>query len=214
VRICTITIGANHTGGDYTIRVKASEGIAQWNQYSLRAAFVNGSTVDFAKTQKVKVYGDGRMTLEVYKFSKTSFDFPVIRIPPSYAGTDVDFQSFDLGDVGDGSSMTFHLSWSGDVNQSSVRCRYTGPEAPAGVEMGDCFLGDVHATTDSGRVLDFKIHVPSNYSCNYASPTGCWIRMAAAYPPDQERNADTTSWSTDGEGAPLRLYNSAQFPTF
>jgi hypothetical protein len=46
------------------------------------------------------------------------------------------------------------------------------------------------------------IPIPYDYSCNYADPLGCWLRVNFAFPAAVQ---DTTTWTAQLAGDPVRL---------
>jgi hypothetical protein len=48
------------------------------------------------------------------------------------------------------------------------------------------------------------IPIPSDYTCSFASTTGCWIKVGMTYNSGAQPN-DTTTWSATLTGDPVRL---------
>ena len=56
----------------------------------------------------------------------------------------------------------------------------------------------------NGRLVTMTIPIPSNYTCTFASNTGCWIKVGMTYNSGAQPN-DTTTWSATLTGDPVRL---------
>jgi hypothetical protein len=57
-------------------------------------------------------------------------------------------------------------------------------------------------TTYNGQWVEETIPIPAGYSCNQASPAGCWLRINFNFPANV---SDTTTWQAWIEGDPVRL---------
>jgi hypothetical protein len=66
----------------------------------------------------------------------------------------------------------------------------------------DCTIS-VNGTYD-GKWEKISVPIPSSYSCNDTSPTGCWVRLEFYYG-SASKPQDTTSWTASIEGDPVRL---------
>jgi hypothetical protein len=55
-----------------------------------------------------------------------------------------------------------------------------------------------------GKLLTIDVPIPTNYDCDDASATGCWVKIKAQYPSGATVN-DATTWSAAILGNPVRL---------
>jgi hypothetical protein len=56
----------------------------------------------------------------------------------------------------------------------------------------------------NGQWVTYKVPIPSNYTCNYNDPLGCWTKINFQFP-NLTSVQDTTTWSAQIQGDPVRL---------
>jgi hypothetical protein len=68
-----------------------------------------------------------------------------------------------------------------------------------------CTLSNVSSSGGfDGKLLTIDVPIPTNYDCDDASATGCWVKIKAQYPSGATVN-DATTWSAAILGNPVRL---------
>ena len=119
---------------------------------------------------------------------------------------------FDVGDAAQPGAITVLPPTDSNVG---VAVRRLHVHAAAGELTGPpwgTFTPDVdglhdhqrqHATYN-GQWVQMRIPIPDNYTCNYSDPMGCWTRVNFDFP-SQTSVTDTTTWSANIEGDPVRL---------
>jgi len=56
----------------------------------------------------------------------------------------------------------------------------------------------------NGQWVTWEIPIPSNYTCDESSATGCWTKLQFVYPAGTNVT-DTTTWSAYILGEPVRI---------
>jgi hypothetical protein len=86
-----------------------------------------------------------------------------------------------------------------DSNLSSFSgCIATGPTSGA---LSNCSI--TANSSYNGKWEQISIPIPSGYTCDSLSVTGCWITLGYNYGGGQP--SDTTSWTANLEGTPVRI---------
>ncbi len=163
------------------------------NRFGLRAS---GSSA--ADRDNISIAGFGKMVLYANTPGGARTKFFLARIPSSSNGQIFNVNLFDIGDgATSGSTITV-------LPPSEVGGTFSGCKAK-GVTVGN--LTDCKITVSSvynGKWQTISVPIPVSYTCNDASPTGCWVRLEFYYG-SGSGPADTTSWQASVEGDPIRL---------
>jgi hypothetical protein len=124
--------------------------------------------------------------------------FYLTQVPPAAAGQILNLRFFDIGDSQGSGTITVNPP--SDSNQSTfANCTGSGPTSGA---LSGC---SVPANSSyNGKWETISIPIPKGYSCNYGTPTGCWITLTYNYGSGNQPS-DTTSWSASLEGTPVRI---------
>ncbi|MGL5816349.1 MAG: pilus assembly protein TadG-related protein [Phycicoccus sp.] len=194
VPLCTIP--GTTPAGTYAIQVRTNglgaDAEGGHNRFGLRA-FGSGSDDKDA----ISIAGFGKMVMYGNTPNGTSRFF-LARIPSSSGG-----QTFkvNLFDIGDGATAGSHItvrppdetggSFSGCVGQGVAN----GALSNCRFNVSGAFNGKWQTVT---------VPVPASYTCDDASPAGCWVRLEFFYGPSSSP-ADTTSWQASVDGDPIRL---------
>jgi hypothetical protein len=210
---CTLTIGpGGRPTGKYEITVDANDNTNIYNQYSLRAAFVNGGVLDVASTAKVRLYAKDEMTVNIHN-QQEKLRMPVVQMDRSTMGRTVKLEIFDLGDLPNYHDLTPYLRLvpAGGWNISSFKCRYYSGLDPA-EWIQPCELTNIPGGHYSGRIMTFEIQTPSTATCSFTSAAGCWVMAETDYGAYYSLvQSDTVSFKLVDNGNPMRLYNASQF---
>jgi hypothetical protein len=216
--LCSFTVGAAHPAGDYRVVVEAAEGTTLRNSFSMRAGVLVGGVFSETRSVGVSLYAANRITINVHNGAREVV-MPLVRLGPSAAGRTVHLESYDLADakfpVDSLSIVPSPDSTTGGAPMSSFGCTWRPPDSTVDNDLASCTIsGGIVAATYSSRVISFAIHVPNDYSCAYASKTGCWAMLNIDYGAQNEAAAsiaDTTSWKLVEKGRPPRLYNAEDY---
>lgn len=169
------------------------------NRYSFRAGWGSSGV---PSSTNIGVSADGR--LPIFVNSNTSVStFYVARIAPEYAGEVILLSLFDIGDTS--GTVDISVRPPADSNYSSFSgCtvirdgnpNYTPP-------VSNCGVAGMNSNTYQGRTTAIQVPIPSNYTCNEAARSGCWMRMRMDF--GSTAPNDTTTWTAAVLGDPVRL---------
>ncbi len=210
VPLCTVT---NAAVGEYVIQMQTNRHLdgssngegAGHNRFSLRVA-QDGSL----SSPDVRMYAVGKLPMYA---NATGADtrFHLARVLPGSANRNLRLVFFDVGDASDVGTLTVIPPT--DSNYTSFpNCTYTAPTGntsgpPFGTPAatgGGCSVGGVSSASWNRQVIEWVIPIPSDYTCNYNDPAGCWIKMKFQYAATT-RVSDTTTWSATLDGNPVRI---------
>ncbi len=211
--MCTIPAGQVQTG-KYIVQVRTNatslaplvydSSIATYghNKMALRAGF--GSTgVTSLDGTRVTLAALGRLPIFANS-NGADTRFYLARVLPYDAGRTLRISLFDMGESNQRGTLQvlppaeFATSFSG--------CSITRNDgASLSVDSSTCTLSDVISSGGfDGKLLTIDVPIPSNYTCDDTTPTGCWVKIKAAYPSGASVN-DATTWSAAILGNPVRL---------
>ncbi len=205
-RVCTLQIdGSVYKGGKYILKSDMENSLAYQirNRYGIRAAILTAGVPDLVASKAVKVYGPGKI-VTVVKDAGLVVSFRFARVPQSYQGSAIHLQTYDLGEAG---QNEISFAWSDGSPVQSCRLTWPGGGGPNINSSPGCVLkkAQVAASKYNSRVADFAVDIPAGAACPNPEPDGCWIVMTIKN--DNVVSEDGSSWSIDGVGTPLRLYN-------
>lgn len=208
--MCTIS---NAAVGDYVVQVQTNRNVdgsvrtvgGGHNRFALRVK--SGGSLS---ATTVRMFGLGK--LPIYA-NATGSDtrFHLAQIPPGAANRQLRITFFDVGDASDVGTLTVLPPT--DSNQATFSgCSYTAPPGnstgpPFGkfVATGTgCSVAGVSSGSWNGQIIEWIVPIPSNYTCNYLDPTGCWVKMKFQYG-GSVQVSDTTTWSATLDGNPVRI---------
>ncbi len=196
VNLCTIP-GVT-PAGSYAIQVKTNglgaDGEGGHNRFALRAYGTSGSDKN-----NISVAGFNKMAMYGNTPNGTS-RFYLARVPSGAHGQLFNVRLFDIGD-GATSGSTITVLPPSETGGTFSGCVGTGPAIGSG-NLSNCKISVSSAY--NGKWEKISIPIPTTYSCNDSSPTGCWLRLEFYYGPGSQP-ADTTSWTANIEGDPVRL---------
>lgn len=189
--------------GDYILQVQTPSGVGN-NNFSIRAH--EGASLS---STNQSVFGQGRMAIYANSGSAANTSFYLARVLPGSAGRTLTLDFFDTGDALSGSTGTLQVLPPTDSTAGSSalnvfsNCTYTPPPAtgPTPTNSG-CTVSGVSASRYQGQWVQWQVPIPTNYSCNYSDPFGCWIRINFRFSGGVQ---DVTSWRASLGGNPVRI---------
>lgn len=218
-QLCSIPAGSVQTG-EYIIQMRTNAKSSDLttddpsvatkgnNAMSFRAGF--GTTgAKSLDGSKVTLSAKGRLPIFA-NASGADTRFYLARIMPNDAGRTLRVRLFDMGDASDaGELQVLPPRGPGEYSESDVfsNCEFskdTGTITSSDIVKSTCTLKNVNSSKYNGREIVIDVPIPSNYTCNDAVPTGCWIKIKAKYNAGVVVN-DITTWSAAILGNPIRL---------
>ncbi len=180
------------------------------NRFAMRAS-INGSL----STTAVSIYAQSNMSIYANAQS-ASTTFYLARVLPGAAGRTLTITFFDTGDASSAGTLRVVPPADGTVAGSALssfsNCSYTPPPGnstgpPWGTwtnTASDCSVGNVSSANGwNGQVVQWRVPIPTGYSCDYTDPTKCWITLSDSFPGASVQ--DTTTWSASLDGNPVRI---------
>ncbi|GAB3065741.1 pilus assembly protein TadG-related protein [Pedococcus soli] len=193
-QLCKITGGV--TPGTYLIQVKTNgvgnDAASGHNRFSLRAYTESSSGDD-----GVAVAGYAKMAMYGNTPAGTS-KFYLAKVPSGARGQLFTVRLFDIGD-GATLGSTVKVLPPSEVGSSFSGCTGSGVQNGA---LTDCTINVSSAY--NGQWQEVSVPIPTDYSCNDSSAVGCWLRLEFFYGAGSSP-ADTTSWTANVAGDPVRL---------
>ena len=193
-QLCKIT--GSVPKGTYLIQVKTN-GVGNdlasgHNRFSLRA--YGGSAGD---KDHISVSGFAKMAMYGNVPNGTS-KFYLARVPTGSRGQLFTVRLFDIGD-GATTGSTVKVMPPSEWGNTFSGCVGSGVQNGA---LTNCTINV--SSSFNGNWQDVTVPIPSGYTCLDSSPTGCWLRLEFYYGPGSGP-ADTTSWTANVAGDPVRL---------
>ena len=193
-QLCKVTGGV--APGTYLVQVKTNnvgnDLAGGHNRFSLRA-YSESSTGD----DGISVAGYAKMAMYANTPEGTS-RFYLAKVPTGARGQLFTVRLFDIGDGAKGGS-TVKVLPPAEVGGTFSGCIGSGVQVGA---LTDCTI-DV-SSSYNGKWQDISVPIPSNYACTDGSSVGCWLRLEFFYG-NGSSPADTTSWTANVAGDPVRL---------
>lgn len=211
VTICSIPAGQVVTG-DYILQVRSNATAAAPTSYSATVAdgghnrmsiFAGFGAAGLASVDGSNVSINARGRLPVYaNADAANTTFFLARVLPYDAGRTLRVTLYDMGDASQAGTLQilpppeFATTFSG--------CSFARNDGGTmSTVPSTCTINNVSSGTGfNGRSVNIDIPIPTNYSCDEASATGCWIKVRAAFPSGV---SDTTTWSASILGNPIRI---------
>lgn len=195
VPLCTMT---NVKKGTYMIQVQTNgaddktDGNGH-NRFGLRA--YGASTTENAN---VAIAGYTKMAIYANLPSATT-QFYLAQVPPTAKGQILSVRLFDVGDSSNTGTVTV-LPPSDSGLTKFPTCIGTGPRTGT---LTNCSIS-TNSSDFQGKWQTISIPLPTTYSCDTTTATGCWVKLQFAYGSGNQPS-DTTSWQAAIEGDPVRL---------
>jgi hypothetical protein len=193
-QLCTVTGGV--APGTYLIQVKTNgvgnDAASGHNRFSLRAYGENTAADD-----AIAVAGYAKMAMYGNTPNGTSRFF-LARVPSGARGQLFTVRLFDIGD---GATVGSTVKVLPPLENGGTFSGCVGSGVQIGA-LGGCTVNV--SSSFNGRWQEVSVPMPSDYSCDDSSPTGCWLRLEFFYGSGSSPN-DTTSWTASIAGDPVRL---------
>jgi Flp pilus assembly protein TadG len=195
VPLCTMT---NVQPGTYMIQVQTNgpDDTANGdghNRFALRAFGTNpAANVDLS------IAGFAKMAVYANLPSAVT-QFYLAKVPPTTAGQILKVRLFDVGDSSNTGTVTI-LPPADSHLTNFPTCTGTGPVT---VQPGTCSI-QTDASHFQGKWETITIPLPTTYTCDTTTETGCWVKLQYDYGHGNQPS-DTTSWQAGVEGDPVRL---------
>jgi hypothetical protein len=166
------------------------------NRYALRSGF--GASVSGTG---LAVFAGGRLPLYVNQ-NTSSATFYLAKVQPQYAGTTLSLTFFDIADTAGTATMTVQPPT--DSNYSAFpTCDFVRDGSPPNsMTSSGCSVTGLTSANYDTRTVTLTLVVPSDYTCDSASSTGCWLKVRLDF---SGAPADTTTWTASLLGDPVRL---------
>jgi Flp pilus assembly protein TadG len=190
------TFSGTVSAGTYFIQVQGNAAADDQNgnghnRFALRAF---GSSA--ADNSNIAISGYTNMAMYA-NLTSAQTSFYLTQVSPAAAGQVLNVRLFDIGDSTQPGTVTIRPP--ADSNLSSFSgCQATGPTSGA---LSNCSI--TANSSYNGKWEQISIPIPSGYTCDSLSVTGCWITLGYNYGSGQP--SDTTSWTANLEGTPVRI---------
>lgn len=213
VQVCSV---ATPTQGTYFLQVQTATRVdgtttpngGGANRFSIRV----GVGSDFASSNNLRLYGDGKMGIYA-NANGADTRFFLTRVPPGHAGHRLVLQFFDTGDASQPGDISVLPPTDSNVPSGLFStCQYTAPPGnstgpPWGTLVNTasgCKITGVSSSSYNRQWITMQIQIPDDYTCDVADPLGCWTKLRFTYPTGTNVN-DTTAWAAFMLGDPVRL---------
>lgn len=161
------------------------------NRFSLRAfgaSTGDGNNIAISGLTQMAVYAN---------LQSAHTSFYLTQVPPGAAGQLLDVRLFDIGDSSQPGTVRIVPPAESGLSSFSG-CTGSGPTSGS---LTNCTIPA--NSSYNGKWETITVPIPSGYSCNLDTSTGCWITLSYDYGSGQP--SDTTSWQASLEGTPVRL---------
>jgi hypothetical protein len=144
-----------------------------------------------------KVYGILDMSIHVNFTGGVATPY-LAEVRPEHAGKTLEVDIWDLGDVNGPGEITFIDPVGGLANPPA--CSWTSTNGESSGLINDCVV-NISNQRFNAEWLYVRIEIPSTYTCDPTSATGCWWRIQI----EASQPTDRTTWAARISGDPVRL---------
>jgi hypothetical protein len=120
-------------------------------------------------------------------------------VRPEHAGKTLEVDIWDLGDVNGTAGIRFIDPVGGAGNPPA--CTWTSTNGESSGLINDCII-DISNQRFNAEWLYVRIEIPSTYTCDPTSATGCWWKIRIT---SNNQPTDRTTWAARISGDPVRL---------
>jgi hypothetical protein len=157
-----------------------------------------GIRANVSSGQAVKVYGILDMSIHV-NFTAGVAEPYLAEVRPEHAGKTLEVDIWDLGDVNGTAGIRFIDPIGGAGNPPA--CSWDSTNGESSGFINDCVI-NISNQRFNAEWLNVKIEIPSTYTCDPTSATGCWWKIRIN---SQNQPSDRTTWAARISGDPVRL---------
>ncbi len=177
--------------------VAGQDTVNSWghNRYSIRAGTGDPASGSFGDS--VKLFANGRLPIYA-NASGADTQFYLARVLPSGADRVLKISLWDISDGGSSGSM--QVVPPAEVGGSFAGCTYASSGGTF-TPQGNCSFA-FNAGALNSQLMQVSVPLPAGYTCDENDPFGCWITVRAPFAGSVN---DTTTWSADVAGDPVRL---------
>jgi len=205
VTVCEI---ANPVEGRYLLQIKTNSplgapltndsSVNTWghNRYSVRAGIGDPGSSGFANG--ARVFANGRLPIYT-NASGADTEFYLARVTPSATTRVLTVSLWDISDGGSAGSMRIVAPAESGITFTGCGFGKTGGTWTT--NPGNCSFS-FNQNALNGHLVQVTIPIPADYTCAESNPFGCWIKVQAPFTGTVN---DTTTWSADIVGDPVRL---------
>jgi hypothetical protein len=172
------------------------------NRYSVRAGFRSGS--GSLGSSGVRLFANGRLPIYVNADSAAT-RFYLARVTPGTVNRVLNLTLWDISDGGSAGSMRIRPPAEATLNGSPMTsfsgCTFTKSGGTWTTNASSCQISFA-ANALNANLVTISIPIPSGYACNDDDFGGCWVTVEAPFSGSVN---DTTTWSADIVGDPVRL---------
>jgi Flp pilus assembly protein TadG len=211
VPLCTIPGPVK--AGDYYLRVRtnvaAGDAQAVFTQPGDNASVVSNGSNRFA-VRAIPTSSSDANKIAVSPFTRmpifansngSQATFNLIRVLPGNAGQSIDFSFYDVGDAAGNGTLSVLPPTDSNV-AAATNCTKEGKENGADP---DCSISGIRNSNGwNGQAQRMRIPIPTDYTCDFTSPFGCWWRLNVNFGGGVQVT-DQTTWTAVLDGDPVRL---------
>ena len=218
--LCTIT---SKVAGTYILKVATSGGSGnnifslRVSTGVTNSGVRNETGMTIAAMDRFVIYANKPAT-----GSAVTGSFYLARVPPGAAGSNLLLSLFDIGDssgsitiqpIAPAEATGTGITTSGSIKQfggGTTPCKFSLYKASDNLTVGSrvaAMFGSLNYQTSNtctfsgltssagyqGGLVEMELPIPANYTCDWASATGCWVRLNMTFPAGTSPT-DVTSW--------------------
>jgi Flp pilus assembly protein TadG len=190
------TFSGTLSPGTYFVQVQTNAdgdnmGGSGHNRFAMRAFGSNA-----ADNANIAISGYTNMAIYA-NLNNAQTSFYLTQVSPAAAGQVLNVRLYDIGDSTQPGTVKIKPPL--DSNLSAFTgCTGSGPTSGA---LSNCSI--TASSSYNGKWEQISIPIPTGYTCDSSSPTGCWITLSYDYGSGQP--SDTTSWTASLDGTPVRI---------
>lgn len=178
-------------------------GVDTWghNRYSVRAGWGDPAS---GPDTGIRMYANGRFPIYA-NADNADTTFYLARVLPGASQRILNLTLWDISDGGSSGTLRIRPPDEATDDGSNLDtfsgCTFDRSGGTWTVDPDTCSFSFT-AGALNGRLVTVGVPIPEDYDCDETSPTGCWVYVEAPF--DGAVN-DTTTWSADIIGDPVRL---------
>lgn len=171
------------------------------NRYAIRAGW--GDPGD-GSDSGIRMYANGRFPIYA-NANNADTTFYLARVLPGATQRILNLTLWDISDGGSSGTMRIRPPAEATVGGANLDtfsgCTFEKSGGSWSTNSGNCSFS-FSASALNADLVTVGVPIPDGYDCDETSPTGCWVYVEA---PFTGAVNDTTTWSADIIGDPVRL---------